>query len=190
MKITNSKAIAKSAKVNPAPLQKTGTQVTFVTIGSKGTVCFRGIWTETGVEPLFDTYGRSYRANSYFLKPEEVTGEPFLCEWKGSKGEQSALGKAIGAWVSNAGKPVSVLPLAKAIERKLVKAYAVKADGHKLTVFLPPADYKALPFPQILACDTVLGRIENYKKWTPKGANASTKFKAQAGCQRDTIELA
>lgn len=86
----------------------------FVTVGQRGCVVWDGKVDPAvngGVAPLRDCNGQE-------LPPVFCTfeaGAALLIAWKG-KGEGSAFGKAVGAWVSEAGQPVRIYRLADAIQ--------------------------------------------------------------------------
>lgn len=133
---------ATKAKEAPAALvlanPKTSAREAFATIGARGVCLFTGTRNKQGeVAPLTDHNGKP----AAFPFSAIAIGEKVTLQWKG-KELPSQVGKAFRAWVSPAGQPVVILPLAQAVKSGLVVGFKGSVDGEAQETFYLPRGYK------------------------------------------------
>ena len=161
---------AKKSEKKPAPSPKVTKTLPpaipakgqwFVTIGSKGVALFKGLLNTKGeVIPLENCSGRPAE-----FGPVCKTGEVTVA-WKGAS-EQSQGGKAVRAWVSQAGQKVKIFTLADALKRgEVVKLSAAvdRGSGEKReTVYVPKGTKVEHRAPQYVGAEVPGGRFETMK---------------------------
>lgn len=152
----NPKKGAKPSK-KPAAVQATPTLASitagewFAATGTKGTALFKGrLNTEGFVIPLETCSGR--KAD---LPPVCKTGKSVIV-WKGNSPTSQA-GKAVRAWVSQAGQPVTVERLKNA---KACHRLSAEVDGKKSTVWVPVGVRSGMKAPQYVGIERPGGRVE------------------------------
>lgn len=131
----------------------------YVTIGSKGCALWKGLANTKGeISPLENTSGRPAS-----FPPVTKTGSDLTIAWKGAS-EASQAGKAVRAWVSQAGQKVAVYSLADALKKgHIVKLQAAVDRGNgerRETVYAPKGTNKGHKAPQYVGAEVPGGRYE------------------------------
>ena len=147
----------KAIKVAPPSVPSKGQW--YVTIGTKGCALWKGMANTKGeVAPLENTSGRPAS-----FPPVTKTGSELLVAWKGNS-EQSQAGKAVRAWVSQAGQKVAIYPLSEALKKgHIVKLQAAVDRGNgerRETVYAPKGTNKGHKAPQYVGAEVPGGRYE------------------------------
>ena len=141
--------------------------VRYVTVGSKGTFCWSARADADGdLLPVTNELGESFEDAGFVLYGKQAQGELVRLEWKGKQGD-SLLGKAIGAWCSNAGGKVRILPVDLAVRKGLVQRYTLTTEQGDEIAYLPPDDYETVKFPIVMGTDNREGGIETYLAKNP-----------------------
>lgn len=139
----------------------------FACIGSKGCALFKGQNIGGKVAPLENCSGRL--ADFPALSP---CGDKLNVQWKGAS-DASQYGKAVRAWVSQAGETVSLYSLKDALKKGLVVKLKATVDSgkgpQKAEVVVPRGTNAGHRAPQYVGAEIPGGRYET--KGLPKKAS-------------------
>ena len=149
------KTVAKAAPAPVAIVALKAKTETFACIGTRGIACFPARFDGQSIQATEQHDGKA----GTFLPITCKLGEPVTVAWKG-EGDASLSGKALRAWVSEAGKPVRFVRLVDAIRTKLVIVRKGTADGKACSLFLPVGWKPEHKTPQYVGTDRAGGRIE------------------------------